>query len=212
MAAFSSTACTVGLFVAPAVTFRQVFHNRSAGDLSWLPFWLQLLNCICWFSYGLAIANGVVLWLNSLGFVLSVEYLFVFFYVAPQPERLRMARYLVPGVGLELALIVAVAAFAPGRLQGVTGLGGTLVSGCMYVSPLLQLSLIFRERSTAALSLPWCLAAFANNLSWTVYSLLLGDMWMLVPSAIGLALTTFQLALFAIFPSSKPSHHVPSSN
>src|SRR3954447_5983017 len=71
-----------------------------------------------------------------------------------------------------------------------------LTAGCL---PSLQVVKMWRERSAEGMSLPWLLGALTNSAIWNCYSILLGNMALILPNALNLAmnvsLTTSVLVL-----------------
>jgi uncharacterized protein with PQ loop repeat len=71
-----------------------------------------------------------------------------------------------------------------------------LTAGCL---PSLQVAKMWRERSAEGMSLPWLLGALTNSAIWNCYSILLGNMALILPNALNLAmnvsLTTSVLVL-----------------
>ncbi|KAE8960384.1 hypothetical protein PR001_g30403 [Phytophthora rubi] len=48
-----------------------------------------------------------------------------------------------------------------------------------------------------------CLANFSNSVCWVVYAVIVVDVWVLISNVFGCVLTTLQLALYVIYPTSK---------
>jgi uncharacterized protein with PQ loop repeat len=71
-----------------------------------------------------------------------------------------------------------------------------LTAGCL---PSLQVAKMWRERSASGMSLPWLLGALTNSAIWNCYSILLGNMALILPNGLNLAmnisLTTSVLVL-----------------
>jgi uncharacterized protein with PQ loop repeat len=71
-----------------------------------------------------------------------------------------------------------------------------LTAGCL---PSLQVAKMWRQRSAEGVSLPWLLGALTNCTIWNAYSILLGNMALILPNAVNLvmnvSLTTSVLVL-----------------
>ncbi|POM59984.1 MtN3-like protein [Phytophthora palmivora] len=62
---------------------------------------------------------------------------------------------------------------------------------------------IMRTKSTASMPFTLCLANFFNSVCWVIYAIIVVDVWVLLPNAFGCVLTTIQLVLYAVYPTSK---------
>lgn len=65
--------------------------------------------------------------------------------------------------------------------------------------PAIQISKLWRNRSAEGISTVWVIGALANSVVWNVYALLLGNMTLILPNALSLAMNTAMTAVvFAV--------------
>ncbi|VDP10289.1 unnamed protein product, partial [Soboliphyme baturini] len=58
---------------------------------------------------------------------------------------------------------------------------------------------VFRTKSTRSLPFPLCVAGLAVSSQWFYYGVLVDDIFIKIPNAIGIILSLLQLSLFVIF-------------
>mmetsp|Transcript_1002 Transcript_1002/g.3094 ORF Transcript_1002/g.3094 Transcript_1002/m.3094 type:complete len:295 (+) Transcript_1002:69-953(+) len=90
----------------------------------------------------------------------------------------------------------------------LVGRVGALLATLLLASPLISLRQVLRDRHTGSMpALPTSLASFACAASWAAYGYLVAhDLNIVLPNLIGLLAATFQLVLFATFPSTPPEN------
>lgn len=65
--------------------------------------------------------------------------------------------------------------------------------------PAIQISKLWRNRSADGISTVWVIGALANSIVWNVYALLLGNMTLILPNALSLAMNVAMTAVvFAV--------------
>jgi hypothetical protein len=67
-----------------------------------------------------------------------------------------------------------------------------LIAGAL---PAIQIAKLWRNRSAEGISTVWVMGALANSVVWNVYSLLLGNMTLIVPNALSLAMNVAMTAV-----------------
>ncbi|ETK93965.1 hypothetical protein L915_02918 [Phytophthora nicotianae] len=72
----------------------------------------------------------------------------------------------------------------------------------LYGAPLATIRRSIRTRSTASMPLTLCLANFFNSVCWVVYAVIIVVVWVLLRNAFGCVLTTIQIILYIIYPTS----------
>ncbi|MCP9265648.1 Sugar transporter SWEET [Dirofilaria immitis] len=69
-----------------------------------------------------------------------------------------------------------------------------------FGAPLAGLKVVLRQRSCETLPLPMCIANLLVSSQWALYGILVSDIYIITPNAIGMMLAMIQIALFLIFP------------
>ncbi|KAK4794892.1 hypothetical protein SAY86_012886 [Trapa natans] len=192
-----------GLFVSPIFTFRRIIRNRSTEHFSGLPYVYALLNCwIClWYGTPLISSdNTMVMTVNAMGSVFQLVYIILFIIYADKRKKVRMC-------GLLLGEVILFAIIVVGSLQihnpearkifvGVLS-GITLIS--MFASPLFIITLVIRTRSVEFMPFYLSLSTFLMSISFFLYGVLNGDIFIFLPNSIGTLLGITQLVLYCYY-------------
>ena len=86
----------------------------------------------------------------------------------------------------------------------VLGICCNIIVIILFASPLSTIAKVVSTRSSASLNRPFMAVQVLNCALWFTYGLMIGDIYVWIPNAIGLLLGLIQLALICIFPKGKP--------
>ncbi|GMN52310.1 hypothetical protein TIFTF001_021456 [Ficus carica] len=199
-----------GLFLFPIPTFYQIIKNKAVKEFKPDPYLATILNCLLWIFYGLPFIHPdslLVVTSNSVGLVLELAYLLVFFIYAKNNGRKKVT----------LALAFEVAFFSAIVLIGLLALHDTthrsLVVGIlcdifniiMYTAPLTIMQKVIKNKSVEYMPFYLSLANFLNGSVWTAYALIKFDIYVLVSNALGMFFGAIQLILYAVYYKSTPA-------
>lgn len=139
------------LFLAPLVTFKRIFQNKSTEEFSGIPYVMTLLNCLLSTWYGLPFVsphNLLVSTINGTGAAIEIIYVLFYLGFAPVKEKRKIGGLFV----LVLTLFAAVVLISLLALHGSNrklfcGLAATIFSIAMYASPLTIIRLVIKTKS-----------------------------------------------------------------
>ncbi|KAF4315368.1 hypothetical protein BBO99_00009416 [Phytophthora kernoviae] len=89
------------------------------------------------------------------------------------------------------------------ELVQTLGYVGAAINICLYASPLATIKLVLETKSSASLPINLCCMIFLNCCMWVATSIIDNDMFVLIPSGIGLVFSFVQLPLYFIY---RPTH------
>uniref|UniRef100_A0A803KNY7 Bidirectional sugar transporter SWEET n=2 Tax=Chenopodium quinoa TaxID=63459 RepID=A0A803KNY7_CHEQI len=192
---------SVLLFLSPIKTFIQIVSKGSTGEFESIPYICTFLATSLWTYYGL-IKPGALLVATVNGFGAVVELVFVtlFLIFAPPEMRAKTAKL---AVILDLGFLGAVMLVSKYMLLddemriNMIGTLGAFVNILMYGSPLAALRAVMETRSVEYMPFLLSLCSFLNGGVWTIYAVLVKDLFLLVPNAVGFILGTIQLVVYA---------------
>ena len=78
-----------------------------------------------------------------------------------------------------------------------------------FAAPLVSLFEVMRTRSTEVLPFAMIVANFIAGALWSMYGILIDDNFVKIPNFLGFGMSSFQLMLFAYYPSSSSSSSTP---
>ncbi|KAK4767977.1 hypothetical protein SAY87_003118 [Trapa incisa] len=199
-----------GLFLSPCPTFYEIIKNKSVQEFKEDPYLATALNCMFWILYGMPFVHPdstLVITINSIGFVLELIYLSIFFAYAPNKGKKKVILCL-------LVEIIFTAAVATGILLGLKtfskrslafGIICDIFNIIMYASPLTVMKKVITTKSVKYMPLPLSLASFLNACIWTAYALIKFDIYILISNGLGSLFGAAQLILFACYFRSTPA-------
>ncbi|KAE9598143.1 putative SWEET sugar transporter [Lupinus albus] len=147
---------------------------------------------------------------NGAGAIFHCTYILIFLIYSPQDKKVKRAQLVgIFDVGF-VASVISVTLF----LHGTTQLNflGTLCSGLsiiMYASPLLTMKMVLETKSNEYMPFLDSFFMFINAGVWTLYSFLINDLFILIPSFIGLILGLAQITFYMIYKQKPISSNVP---
>lgn len=195
------------VFASPIGTFRRVVKKKSTESFKWQPYVTTLLSTSLWTFYGLLKPGGLlVVTVNGVGSVLQAIYVTLYLIYAPRDTRVKMAKSVaVLNVGfLALVILVTLLAIHGSVRLTVIGLMCAALTVGMYASPLAAMRMVVKTKSVEYMPFFLSFFLFLNGGAWSAYSVLVKDYFIGVPNAIGFALGSVQLVLYAVYRRKTP--------
>nr|XP_028566547.1 sugar transporter SWEET1 isoform X1 [Podarcis muralis] len=191
---------SLGMFGTGLSDLKQMFATQSVENIQFLPFLTTDVNNLSWLSYGFLKGDWTLILVNAVGVTLQTLYILVYFYFSSEKRSV-----LLKTMGLLAVLLLGYGYFnllVPDVSVRLTRLGlfCSLFTITMYLSPLADLAKIVRSRSTQCLSFPLTITTFLASASWTLYGILLQDVYIAVPNVPGIATSLIRFWLFWRFP------------
>ncbi|KAF7829762.1 bidirectional sugar transporter SWEET1-like [Senna tora] len=191
------------LFLAPLITFKRIFKNKSTEKFSGVPYVMTLLNNLLSAWYGLPFVsphNILVTTINGTGAVIETIYVLIFIVFAPKKGKAKILGLFT----LVLAVFSAVVFISLFALHGNSrkifcGCAAAVFSILMYGSPLSIMRLVIKTKSVEFMPFFLSLFVFLCGTSWFVFGLLGRDPFVAVPNGVGSALGAMQLILYFIY-------------
>lgn len=156
--------------------------------------------------YGFTVPNPFIVASNFAGAVASMGFVVVLLPLIPREraaDRLQVQVVMVVGALISYTLW-SVLIFSEQHYEQrkfVVGLYGSMLCVILFASPLSTAYEVISTANAASIYAPLTATQVTNCLSWTIYGLVIGDIWVWGPNGMGLALGLMQLALKLIYPS-----------
>lgn len=163
-------------------------------------------SCNAWMLYGFTVPNPFIVASNFAGAVASMGFVVVLLPLIPREraaDRLQVQVVMVVGALISYTLW-SVLIFSEQHYEQrkfVVGLYGSMLCVILFASPLSTAYEVISTANAASIYAPLTATQVTNCLSWTIYGLVIGDIWVWGPNGMGLALGLMQLALKLIYPS-----------
>ncbi|XP_022150121.1 bidirectional sugar transporter SWEET5-like [Momordica charantia] len=193
-----------GLFLSPLPTFFTIIKKKSVEEFKPDPYIATTLNCMFWVFYGMPFVHPnsfLVITINSVGLVLEMIYLTIFFFFADYKGRKKVCVSLL----IELIFVSIVVHITILALRGtksrslMVGIICDIFNILMYISPLTIMKKVIQTKSVKYMPFTLSLANFFNGCVWTAYALIEFDIYILICNGIGVVSGLLQLFLYAYF-------------
>eukprot|EP00938_MAST-03A_sp_MAST-3A-sp1_P000840 g840.t1 len=197
---FLPTVFCTSLVMSPILTCRDITKKGTIGALSPMPVFACANTCVVFTAFGSKLNDWVVMTPNIIGTVCSVYYLYTFHKYSPPGT---MTKWYAGSVGvMGTSLLAAFDCLPIDPETSLNGLGYAASSLALWLalSPLSGLGHVIREKSTAGMPFPICVASTMNAASWVSYGYLVaGNPFLYYPNLIGFSAGVLQLSCFALY-------------
>jgi solute carrier family 50 protein (sugar transporter) len=180
----------------------QAAAQDTLNDLSSFPYICMTINCLFWITYSIMNHNSAILFVNGLGFILSVYYQGLFFNITERKEQfithcsISLLIYIV-------ALSYVLFAVQPKNMIQQLGFMAAFASIVMIAAPLSQIRMVIKKKNADAIPYLFTLAATSGSITWWIYGVMVQDKNIYYPNALGAILGGLQLLLKLAFRSGK---------
>jgi uncharacterized protein with PQ loop repeat len=175
------------------IKINKIIANYNREKYSIVPFLVSSVNCFTWLLYGITRKEHAVTISNFIGLVIGFIGTLVYQRYSIYPPLLFY--YAVTFFLLFISLLIFV-------LNWIDFLGmvGMCFAMLLYLSPLATVNIVLLERSTESMSFPLTLTGWLSTILWLVYAVYVAnDLWIAIPSVLGIVFTSIQLFLFFLF-------------
>uniref|UniRef100_H3GD91 Sugar transporter SWEET1 n=2 Tax=Phytophthora ramorum TaxID=164328 RepID=H3GD91_PHYRM len=206
----TTAAIQIGMNLSPAPDMHRVQQFKTTGQMAVLPLVLMCFNNHLWLLYGLLAGSIFPLCAAALvGEIAGVIFTAVYYRWARNTlETRRTCSAGAVGMALVTLYVLLGVAGRTGQSydQVVQSLGyvGATINICMYASPLATVKVVLETKSSASMPINLCSMIFLNCCMWVATSIVDNDMFVLIPSVLGLVFSGVQLPLYFIYRSTNP--------
>ncbi|KAG4176815.1 hypothetical protein ERO13_A11G269100v2 [Gossypium hirsutum] len=199
------------VFASPIKTFWWVVKKKSTKNYKGVPYITTLLSTSLWTFYGIMNPDGLlVVTVNGAGAIFQLIYVILFLVYAPKDKKVKTAKLVaILDVGF-LGAVIAVTLLAFHGTMRLTFVGiicAGLTIG-MYASPLSVIRTVIKTKSVEYMPFLLSFFLFLNAGVWSAYALLVKDIYIGVPNAIGFILGSAQLILYLMYNNKKSAEAV----
>jgi solute carrier family 50 protein (sugar transporter) len=106
---------------------------------------------------------------------------------------------------ITVIIVIDIFSVDKSHVRNILGLIGCVLSVAFFAAPLASVVHVFRTCSTECLPFSIIVTNFISSTLWWLYGLLIDDNYVKIPNFLGWLLASFQLLLFAYFPSKTTS-------
>ncbi|KAF4040650.1 Sugar efflux transporter for intercellular exchange [Phytophthora infestans] len=206
----ATAAIQIGMNLSPAPDMYRVHKFKTTGQMALLPLVLMCFNNHLWLLYGLLTGSYFPLCAAALvGETAGIVFTSVYYrYARNTLETRRTCGAALFGMALVTLYVLLGVTVKTGQSfdQVVQSLGyvGASINICLYASPLATIKVVLATKSSASVPINLCIMIFLNCCMWVATSIVDDDMFVLIPSVIGLVFSGVQLPLYFIYRQNTP--------
>lgn len=185
--------------IIPIHTMMTIRCNKSTGNLKTINFVSAAFANFLWSLYGI-ISNSTVLMLSSIpGFLLSCCYIAIFHKYCQDGKQMRILQISYKfAIFSCLFLVLTYLSIDKEVYFKFIGLFGASIQGVSYITPILSIKEIMKNRSTSAMPTEISLANFVGAFFTLCYGFIIWDYIVIAPNFIGMASGMIQVIILVL--------------
>ncbi|EGZ23453.1 hypothetical protein PHYSODRAFT_482928 [Phytophthora sojae] len=197
-----TTVAALMVGISPLPDFYRIHKTHTTGEVSILPITLLFCNSFMWAIYG-GSANNIfpVLVCNMYGMATSVVFSSIYYRWSTDRAAIhkiwaRAACVLAAGT---LYLILGSCGATGQTFDQVASTFGFIavaINIALYASPFANMKKVIETKDASSLPITISVVFLGNAALWVLYSITVGDMFVMVPNLLGMLLCTAQVALY----------------
>eukprot|EP00112_Aurelia_sp_Birch-Aquarium-sp1_P019885 Seg5006.1 transcript_id=Seg5006.1/GoldUCD/mRNA.D3Y31 product="Sugar transporter SWEET1" protein_id=Seg5006.1/GoldUCD/D3Y31 len=194
---------SIFLYLSGGSTCLFIIRKKSIGNIPLFPFVATCVSSTIWLKYGFIKNNNTIKTVNSVGSLLQVVYICIYYMYCRDRRKVNVTLLCSASFLYGTLFYAKYIAISESVAATHLGLIGTFLSIVMTASPLVTVSEIIRTKCTASMAFPFVFVCFISCILWMLFGLLIHDVFVVVPNAVGVVLGIFQLSFFLVYPSRK---------
>ena len=169
----------------------------TTGAKNPLTYIAMIMNSGLGIFFGVFIADGTVASVNSINFLLMCYFCYKFQEFTP--DRPGFGRLAMFGALITFLIISLLAIIPKANHVMYLGIATNALTVLMFAAPLSNIYSIISSKDASSLSFPFIILNVASCFSWSVYGILVANIFISIPSILGLAACFAQLILFVLY-------------
>ncbi|KAI5063081.1 hypothetical protein GOP47_0021628 [Adiantum capillus-veneris] len=189
--------------LSPLPTFWIIMRKKTTGSYSPQPYLFSLLSGMLWTYYGiLNLKHGgiPIITISSISAIFQVNYIALYLWFGSKPQRIKTIGIFISLSGAFASIVLVSMRFGE-QVEPIVTVGIVcIVAGVLSnAAPLTIMHKVIKTRSVEYMPFALSLCLFLNGSAWLAYALILKDIFLLVPNAIGVTLGAAQLGVYAFY-------------
>ncbi|GAM20769.1 hypothetical protein SAMD00019534_039440, partial [Acytostelium subglobosum LB1] len=185
--------------LSPLPRFFKLDKERDPGPYSIYPMVALCGNSYMWVIYGMITKTFAVLPVNMIGLFSTIYFIVVHISTLKELKERRIITGISMGMAIILSLFTEVVILSTSDVNLQTNIMGYACNAilfCFFGAPLMALYGVIKSKDTSSMNLLLLICSGVAAIVWTGYGLLVHDLFITVPNAVGATLTMSQLAIY----------------
>ena len=161
-------------------------------------FIFSILNCLLWTCYGILITQTSLYVCNSIGAFLTGVWIviYLFYLFKKRYAHFAFVVFVFANFVFEIIFFCFYIGNKSATHQKAISYVAMVINVVMYAAPGEKILTVIKTNNYKLLPIASSVAAFFNSLSWFMFGLFLGEIGIIVPNVLGMALALMQLGVF----------------
>ena len=153
-----------------------------------------MFNCTLWIIYGVEINEGLIVFTNSFGYLITQIWIVIFIVYFLDKDIIKIFLFVIGNI-LFFSSILFLFHYGIDN-SDTTGLVAMIFNIFVYVSPCQQIYEVIKTYNYKILPVEISICAFICSLCWTIYGVYLNDFKVIVPNLLGIVFSLVQIIVF----------------
>ena len=187
------------LALSPLKRVMQAEHDGSLRDYNPLPSTVFLMNSVAWLFYGGLIKNIFIIVLKIVLVVVNLQ-LSLRSYIYATNECRRQMEAIIQ-ISIAILMVFYVLFFydvTPDRTLFVYGYLCLVLNLLIFVAPFSTIRIVVATKNSSPIHIPFAVMGFLGTFFWFIYGLVIDEIPLIVPNAVGVLLNVSQLVLCVV--------------
>ncbi|XAR48217.1 hypothetical protein NMG60_11030963 [Bertholletia excelsa] len=202
---------SIFVYVAPLLTFREIYRNKSTLGFGSLPYVAGLFSAVLWLYYAFLASYAVLLIsINSFGCIIETFYLAIYLAYASKEARNHTAKLVGSlTVGVFSVVLITQLCVEDSSRATVVGWICVAISVSVYAAPLSVMVKVVGTRSVEFMPFFLSFSLTLNAVIWFIHGLQQMDLCILAPNVIGFFLGATQMVMYGVHRNAKKTEKHP---
>ena len=194
---WSGGALATYFFIAPCVPFYKLVNEQiKVNEIPGFLLICSFMNCILWADYGL-LDNAIQVYItNGLGGAITLIWITTYLiYLGKQNVCFALILIIllmiaVGGISFVFYFIIS---------KKITGLTAMVFNVLMYAAPGEKILKVCKTKQYNLIPIFSTIGGFFCSVCWLMYGIIKGDIYMIIPNALGLFFAILQVIVYTVF-------------
>ncbi|EZA51782.1 hypothetical protein DMN91_004400 [Ooceraea biroi] len=198
---FFAMIITMMQMLAGTLICKDIYKKGTTEGTDSMPFIGATAVCTLMLRYALMLNDSAMINVNIFGLITSIIYMLVFYYYAPDTEKL--FKQMIKVAGFVVIFLAYAEVESSEKIEYRFGMLVTILLLLLIASPLVHLREVIETKNADILPIPIIVSGTLVSFMWLWYGYIIDNTFLVFQNVIGLSLNVVQLSLFAMYGSKK---------
>jgi solute carrier family 50 protein (sugar transporter) len=194
---WTGTGLAMIFYIAPVVPMYKLLNDQvKVKDVTGVLLICSFMNCILWTDYGLLINDFTVYFANGVGGGISLIWITIYLIYLGNKNIKIAALFIFLLMAAIAGISIAFYFFIPTFLTGKVAM---IFNILMYAAPGEKLVRVFKTKAYNLIPIYSTFGGLLCSLCWMLFGIIKADINLIVPNALGLFFSVFEIIIYYVF-------------